>query len=35
MKRLTMAARRVVRMLTVRRRPPPAARSARVPNSFC
>jgi hypothetical protein len=34
MKRLVLITRRVVRMLTVRRRPPPDDR-ARIPNSFC
>jgi len=30
-----MLARRAVRMLTLRRRPPPGRRYPRIPNSFC
>lgn len=35
MKRLIMITRRVLRMLTLRRRPPPATGEVRNPNSFC
>lgn len=40
MKRLIMIKRRVLRMLTLRRRPPPASNDRshehrRIPNSFC
>jgi hypothetical protein len=35
MKRFVIATRRVLRMLTMRRRPPPGGRYPRIPNSFC
>lgn len=35
MKNFMMLARRAVRMLTLRRRPPPDRSYSRIPNSFC